>query len=246
MIILRLPGTTNLPNARKRSVGRVVRQTSFLWLEDTRYPVSAFRQTDEAREEARQKKASEKPSLDIDSFSIHTLPISDELKKIIREGCYERWKGDRSRAVFHVARELLKASVPDLIIGRILRDPGLAISEHVLRQTPVDRAIARTLRNAHTSNESFVEDTKSGKIYESVAQNVRIAVAQLGIALAYCEFSDRILLTGLEGFGPELDDHAVNRIWLLIDERFGFRPSKDFLPHRHHRRCRDQSQGSPG
>ena len=110
-----------------------------------------------------------------------------------------------------------------------MRDPGLAISEHVLRQTPIDRAITRTLRNARTSNESFVKDTKSGKIYEGVAQNVRIAVAQLGIAIVYCGFSGRVLLTGLDGFGPELDDHAVDRMWLLIDERFKFRPSKDFL-----------------
>ena len=59
--------------------------------------------------------------------------------------------------------------------------------------------------------------------------NVRIAVAQLGVEIRYDEFADRLLLTGLSGYGPVFDDRALDRLWILIDERFHFRPSKEFL-----------------
>ena len=40
--ILRLPGTTNLPNAKKRKEGRVACQAKLLWFDDTSYPLDAF------------------------------------------------------------------------------------------------------------------------------------------------------------------------------------------------------------
>ena len=40
--ILRLPGTTNLPNAKKRKEGRVACQTKLLWFDDVSYPLDAF------------------------------------------------------------------------------------------------------------------------------------------------------------------------------------------------------------
>src|SRR5262245_15585899 len=40
--ILRLPDTTNLPNAKKRKKGRVACQTELLWFDDVSYPLDAF------------------------------------------------------------------------------------------------------------------------------------------------------------------------------------------------------------
>jgi hypothetical protein len=40
--ILRLPGTTNLPNAKKRRDGRTTCPTKLLWFDDTSYPLDAF------------------------------------------------------------------------------------------------------------------------------------------------------------------------------------------------------------
>src|SRR5262249_13036175 len=40
--ILRLPGTINLPNAKKRGEGRMECPTKLLWFDDTSYPLDAF------------------------------------------------------------------------------------------------------------------------------------------------------------------------------------------------------------
>jgi hypothetical protein len=40
--ILRLPGTTNRPNAAKREQGRIECMTELLWFEDSAYPLDAF------------------------------------------------------------------------------------------------------------------------------------------------------------------------------------------------------------
>jgi hypothetical protein len=40
--ILRLPGTTNLPNAKKRREGRTECPTKLLWFNDASYPLDAF------------------------------------------------------------------------------------------------------------------------------------------------------------------------------------------------------------
>jgi predicted P-loop ATPase len=58
--------------------------------------------------------------------------------------------------------------------------------------------------------------------------NIRIALVKLGVTLRYDEFADRILLNGLPGFGPLMEDAAFYRIWLLMDKRFKLHVSKDF------------------
>lgn len=70
---------------------------------------------------------------------------------------------------------------------------------------------------------------KSGRPVSDCQQNVKLGMQELGVVVRYNEFADVIELTGLEGFGPTLEDAALDRLWLLIDEKFRFRPSKDFL-----------------
>jgi hypothetical protein len=42
-------------------------------------------------------------------------------------------------------------------------------------------------------------------------------------------FADRDLVDGLAGFGPEIDDPAMNRLRLQVESAFRFRISKDFF-----------------
>ncbi|WP_298018257.1 VapE domain-containing protein [uncultured Parasphingopyxis sp.] len=50
--------------------------------------------------------------------------------------------------------------------------------------------------------------------------NARRALQMLGVSVSYDTFANRYLLSGLEGFGPALDDAALTRLRLSIEERF--------------------------
>jgi predicted P-loop ATPase len=50
----------------------------------------------------------------------------------------------------------------------------------------------------------------------------------LNVTVRYDSFHDRMLITGLEGHDT-LNDAAVEKLWLLIDERYKLLPDKDFF-----------------
>ena len=54
------------------------------------------------------------------------------------------------------------------------------------------------------------------------AGNLSIAFVRLGVTFRYNVFTDRYLIDGLEGFGPELDDAAINRLRFDIDRKYKF------------------------
>ena len=60
-------------------------------------------------------------------------------------------------------------------------------------------------------------------------RNVRTALRRLGARVRHDTFQDRMIVEGLDGVGPLLDDRAMERLWLEVDARFHFRPSKDFF-----------------
>lgn len=68
---------------------------------------------------------------------------------------------------------------------------------------------------------------EDGKVYHS-QRNIKLAIAKLGVRIRYNTFARRRIVEGLPGFGPRLDDDALNHLRLLIDAKFHFRLSKDF------------------
>lgn len=82
--------------------------------------------------------------------------------------------------------------------------------------------------DAKPDGPAFVRD-KNGVPVAKHQRNVRCAIDALGVSVRYDEFADRGLIDGLPGVGPWLDDAALNRLWLAIDERFGMLPPVDFF-----------------
>jgi len=72
--------------------------------------------------------------------------------------------------------------------------------------------------------EEFTRD-EDGKITSS-QDNVDLALRKLGVRLRFDEFAQHEIIDGLAGFGPRLDDSAVNRLRFTIDSQFGFLVSK--------------------
>jgi predicted P-loop ATPase len=82
------------------------------------------------------------------------------------------------------------------------------------------------VKDVPLSDDDFERDDNN-KIRKS-QRNISVALSLLGAKLSYNEFSDRMLVDGLDGFSL-LDDAAVNRLWFLIDEKHKFLPPKDFF-----------------
>ena len=107
---------------------------------------------------------------------------------------------------------------------------GPDINQHVTKlkdaqkRRAVERSPSRSYEPKQTAN-GFVLKNKG--IPVASQGNIRIAMKQLGVTVRHDAFQDRSTIAGLEVFEP-LDDRAIDRLWLTIDERFGFRPTRVF------------------
>lgn len=136
--IMRLPGTVNIPGAKKLKKGRKPALAKVLLFEEFNiYPVSEFKKFEMSVQQSQQ-------SLDFESAptpeSIDDLDrwdISPNHKELIITG---KWPNQpnryvsRSEAVFAVVAELVRARAPDNVIEWVITNPSFKISERALEQ----------------------------------------------------------------------------------------------------------------
>src|SRR5262249_53568195 len=124
--ILRLPGTTNLPNAKKRKEGRVECPTKLLSFNGASYPLELFPQpeqskpgrTEDAGQHARQE------------YRDEAHEGENKLEWTIRTGGGNTFE-TRSHAVWYVICEMLRRKPPDSAIISTLLDKNNRISHHI-------------------------------------------------------------------------------------------------------------------
>lgn len=238
--VMRLPGTINLPDERKRAKGRAPRLAELLAYHDERvYPLAIFRA-------AAPKAEAEKVSLERmelvrlrNAGELDQWQVPGWVKAVIVQGEHptepKKWGGDRSRAVHAVTCELVRRGVPPALIVGMLTDRDLGIAAHVFDKGRRDvegyawRQVERATAAVATEAEAFVTAPKSDLPIANHQGNVRLALRKLGVELRHDTFADRSEIAGLEGHGPHLDDAALTRLWLEIDERFRFRPQLEFF-----------------
>lgn len=106
----------------------------------------------------------------------------------------------------------------------------------VQRLPQLDKAIDQLTREAlrrqvameATDDEGFIVNNK-GRIVD-LPHNIRVAVRKLGVVLSYDSFRGWPRIEGLpDGFGPALDDAALDRLWLTIEEEFRYRSSRSLF-----------------
>jgi hypothetical protein len=217
--ILRVPGTVNYPNAAKLKRGRKVGLAELFEFNELAYPLSDF-----PVEERKAKAAGAGRAKGGGAKSNRAEASEDETERLIRDGCGDRFEGDRSKAVWHVCCELLRRGHSRAYIIAILLDRESRISEHIYDQAKPAEYAERQVAKAAEKITLTVSD--NGQPHKS-QNNVRVALLKLGVELRYDIFADRTLIDGLPGFGPTLDDAAVDRLWLRVDQRFKVKVSKD-------------------
>jgi hypothetical protein len=139
--ILRLPGTTNLPNAKKRKAGRVECQTSLIQFNGVTCKLEDFPPPTASSEKPNNKKGK--------NGIIDALPIPPRFKNLIRgiqdpEHLYD----SRSEQVFAVLVAMARAGIDDEQIEAIFLDPSYPISAHVLEQSKPPEYLARQIVKA--------------------------------------------------------------------------------------------------
>lgn len=148
--IMRLPGTVNVPDAKKRRKGRVEALAVLTeWHADRVYPIASFTpaQAVQAPELAGLfGGGSTKTRVEVggnirrlkDVDELDEWNVKDRVKVVIVQGSHpdETKKGDNSRSawVFDVCCQLARADVPDEVIFSVLTDPDFGISESVLEK----------------------------------------------------------------------------------------------------------------
>ena len=152
-----------------------------------------------------------------DRASAARSAAGDEIERVIVEGCGDLFSGDRSKAVWHVCCELLRRGRSQATITATLLDRANGISAHVYDQAkPAEYAERQVARAA---DEITLTVSDNGQAHKTQS-NVRVALLKLRVALRHDTFADRTLIDGLPGFGPTLDDAAVDRLWLQAEQRF--------------------------
>ena len=215
--ILRLPGTTNLPNAKKQEEGRVPCPAKMLHFNGATYKLDDFALP--TTEEANGPEPPDEPNRpgtpdDGGQHARQEQNDRDELDWTIRDRDID--VGKRSHQVWWVIMEMFRRGYqPEAVVSTLL-DRKNKISLHIYDQANPPRYVKRQVERAN--KEINLAADADGKPYRNPA-NIRITFLKLGITLRYDRFADRTLIEGLPDFGPVLDDAAVNRIWLLMDLR---------------------------
>lgn len=242
--LLRLPGSINWPNEKKRQRGQqpvMAHVVDDLTDWSRTYGPGAFSIAEEDTQAAVPggQQGATAPSWDGETCGPDDLDLTrfkdayaTKLRNLIINGptATGRFGGDRSAAVWYVLCALARAGVPPKQALGILLNRKLGIAAHVFDQGRRFQQYAeRQVGRAYAAvKESFQTDQKGMPVAGS-QHNIRLALDKLGVELAHDQFADRLLIRGLPGYGPALDDAALDRLWLLVDDRYGFRPGYDLF-----------------
>jgi P4 family phage/plasmid primase-like protien len=152
--IMRLPGTVNVPNKKKRAKGRVpalARVVEAEWSRRYRrddFPAAPRPNAGSAPRSNAGPPSSFGEAMNVD---VETLDLPDRVKALIVNGTDpdepDRW-ADRSRLVLHVLCEMIRADLPAEVMKAVILDPDLAISAHVREQKGAERYADRQIQRA--------------------------------------------------------------------------------------------------
>lgn len=151
--ILRLSGSINIPNRRKRDAGRVEVKASIVSLTDQTYDLKQFVRaaivnvSQDQRTQELKVDFGNLPEVDVDA-----MDIEDDVKQMILKGTWKkiprRTNWSRSHMVWHVLCYLVNKEVPDEIIASIMLRDVYPISAHNRESARPEQYVRRQIFRA--------------------------------------------------------------------------------------------------
>lgn len=225
--IMRLPGSVNLPDKKKREAGRKMALATLAYADwEALYEESHFKPIETEKKTAPKSRKGAKTAAE-------RFPLPEWATRVLENGNDREgprsYSGDRSKALWAVACAMARANWEKDDIVTAITDKANKLTEHVYDQD-------RPQKYAERQADKALEHAGGGFIFNSTGaiatmqQNIRLACAKLDVTLTYDEFSRRTMIEGPEGMPLRmLNDEDHDGLYLAIDEAFSFRPSVEYF-----------------
>jgi hypothetical protein len=234
--IMRLPGTINLPNAKKRAAGRVptrayVVEEATEW--SRRYSLDDF-----------EKNTSAEPAEPVLPSAVQVVSLNELPSKVpamVRSlielgddkdrpiGSNDPRFPSRSEAVWRCACELARAGCTIREIAGVLSNPGYGISASILeKKNPAIYALRQASRAVEAVGEGWPDVNRQGRP-RATLNNTIVAMRRMGLRFTNDQFRHRKKVEGqqIQEYQGDLSDDACSVLRYSIMEECGFDPGKE-------------------
>jgi hypothetical protein len=144
--IMRLPGTVNIPDAKKRKKGRVETLAKLLQFNTKVYPIDKFKKAQAVQVSGPSRDGNDYQGVEVnipgnvervqDLSELDEWNVPDRVKVVIAQGMHPEQpkEGDNSRSawLFDCVCSLVRCNVPDEVIYAILTDPDWGIASSII------------------------------------------------------------------------------------------------------------------
>ena len=235
--VMRLPGTINVPHAKKRKAGRVPAIAHVI--ENETNSSRTYTLDDFESPGIQGRIAAIQSSRDVEPVALDQLPANISLATIelIKLGDNSRAPigskdahfPSRSEAVWRVACELARAGCSAEMIAGVLINPAHGVSQSVLeKRKPNEYALRQSKQALSVVSLDWPDVTKEGRPRPTM-RNAMVAMQRMGLQFGHDLFRCRKTVEGvwIEGNPGDLSDDACTALRVMIIDQFGFDVGKD-------------------